>query len=250
MDLLAATRGFETRGLARLAGLAVLAGAAFFAHAGGLDNFYGVSDGPSRSLPGRYFEEKAQFYLKKKDYAEASRLFELSGFYADKLSQYNAGIMYYNGIGVPTDKARGVAWLGIAAQTHESLADAALQAAYAELTPDERAQSSEIFRELAATYGDAVALPRALRQYALDARISLFGFGATGPGTVYTAAGARGLEENSADFVHRLDAQRAALIAQITGHVTVGAVQPLPVPERDKRDASHTVLDLDTGEKR
>jgi TPR repeat protein len=217
--------------------------AAAAAFSSGLDSVsLGVWDAPSRYFPGHYFEQKAQFYLKKKDYAEALRLFELSGYWADKVSQYNAGIMHFNGIGVPVDKARGTAWLGIAAESHDSLAEAALQAAYAELTPAERAQADTIFRTLDAKYGDAVALPRALRQYAFDARQSIFGFGVTGPGSVATVGGGRGLEENSVDFVHRMDAQRDALIAQITGHVTVGAVRPLDVAPEARRNASSKVL--------
>ena len=116
----------------------VFTGATLFAAgsapAGGLDDFIGVWDAPSRYFPGKYFEQKAQFYLKKQDYATALRMFELSGYWADKVAQYNAGIMHFNGIGVPIDKILGTAWLGIAAEAHDNLADQALQAAYAELT--------------------------------------------------------------------------------------------------------------------
>jgi TPR repeat protein len=205
----------------------------------------GVWDAPSRYFPGHYLEQKAQFYLKRKDYREALRLFELSGYWADKVSQYHAGIMHFNGIGVPVDRPRGAAWLGIAAESHDDLAVAALQAAWAELTPDERMRADPIFRTLVPKYGNAVALPRALRQYAFDAKQSLFGFGIPGPGSVQVAAGAAGSsDENSADFVHRMDAQRDALIARITGHVTVGAVRPLEVAPEARHDASDTVLEL------
>jgi len=210
--------------------------------AGGLDNFAGVSDAPSRYFPGQYFEQKAQFYLKKRDYREALRLFELSGYWANKVAQYNAGIMYFNGIGVPTDKARGAAWLGIAAEGHDDLADRALQAAYAELTQEQRERAGKLFAQLDAKYGDGVALPRALQRYRQDAALSLFGFGVSGPGSVEAAAGASSTEENSATFVHRMDAQRDALIAQIRGRVTVGGVQPLAVPDDARRDPSHTLL--------
>ena len=130
-------------------------------HASGLDH-WGVWDAPSSFFPGKYFEQKAQFYLKKKDYSFALQMFELSGYWADKVSQYNTGIMYYNGIGVPADKIRGVAWLGIAAESHEDLADRALQLAYANLTAEEKQQSDVLFRELDEKYGDKVTLPRAL----------------------------------------------------------------------------------------
>lgn len=231
----------------------VFTGAALFAAgsapAGGLDDFIGVWDAPSRYFPGKYFEQKAQFYLKKQDYATALRLFELSGYWADKVAQYNAGIMYFNGIGVPTDKVLGTAWLGIAAEAHDSLADQALQAAYAELTPEQRIQADAAFRQLDEKYGDDVALDRALKRYEQDAAISLFGFGIPGPGYVQTCAGGAGCSnEDSSNYARRLDSQRSALIAQITGHVTVGGVQPLAVPAEAKQNASHTPLLQPSGE--
>ena len=217
--------------------------AAGSAPAGGLDDFIGVWDAPSRYFPGKYFEQKAQFYLKKQDYVTALRMFELSGYWADKVAQYNAGIMHYNGIGVPVDKILGTAWLGIAAEAHDSLADQALQAAYAELTAEQRSQADAAFQQLDEKYGDDVTLPRALRRYQQDASISLFGFGNVGPGSVDTCGGAAGCtNENSVNFARRMDAQRSALIAQITGHVSVGAMQPLEVPAEAKKNASHTVL--------
>ena len=200
------------------------------------------NDPPGRDFPGQYFEWKAKFYLRKKDYGEALRLFELAGYWADKVAQYNVGIMYYNGVGIPTDRTRGAAWLGIAAESHESLADAALQVAYASLTPEQRDEADAIFRQLDAKYGDAVTLPRALHRFRQDAAISLFGFGVAGPGSVTTFAGADSVEETSVSFVHRMDAQRDALIARITGRVTVGAVTTLEIPESDKHDPSHAVL--------
>ena len=221
--------------------------AAGSAPAAGLD-LIGVWDAPSRYFPGKYFEQKAQFYLQKNDYATALRLFELSGYWADKVAQYNVGIMHFNGIGVPVDKVLGAAWLGIAAEAHGDLADLALQAAYAEMTPEQRIQADAAFRVLDEKYGDGVTLERALRRYQQDAAISLFGFGVTGPGYVNTCAGAAGcIDETSVSFVRRMDAQRSALIAQITGHVGVGSVQPLPVPAAAKRNASQTPLNPATG---
>ncbi len=47
----------------------------------------------------------------------------------------------------------------------------------------------------------------------------MFGFGVAGAGTVTTYGGADSIAENSVDFVRRMDAQRDALIAKITGRV-------------------------------
>ena len=204
---------------------------------------WGVWDAPSAYFPGKYFEQKAQFYLKNKDYRAALQMFELSGFWADKVAQYNAGIMYYSGVGVPVDKPRGAAWLRIAAQAHEDLAERARQVAYAGLDDAERAKADEIARELDAKYGAAVALPRAIARFEMDSRVSLFQFG--GSGDVYSCDdGSTCGSETGGDFVQRMRAQRDALVAQITGHVTVGAVEALPVAPQARKHASDAVIDV------
>jgi len=190
----------------------------------------GVWDAPSRLFPGQYFEQKAQFYLKNRDYRAALQMFELSGFWADKVSQYNVGIMYFSGIGVPADRIKGAAWLGIAAEAHDDLADQALQVAYASLSADEKRAADAEFRTLDEKYGDAVSVPRALAQYAKDSGASIFRIGDGGFGTSQTCFGPAGcVEENGSDFEQRMLAERNALVRHITGHVSVGQVAPLAV---------------------
>jgi len=199
----------------------------------------GVWDAPSRLFPGQYFEQKAQFYLKKRDYRAALQMFELSGFWADKVSQYNVGIMYFSGIGVPADRVKGAAWLGIAAEAHDDLADQALQVAYASLSADEKRAADAEFRALDRTYGDAVSVPRALAQYAKDSGASIFRIGDGGFGTSQTCFGPAGcVEENGSDFEQRMLAERNALVRHITGHVSVGQVAPLAVDAAAKPAAA------------
>jgi len=207
----------------------------------GMDHF-GAWDAASRFFPGKYFEQKAQFYLKNKQYRAALQMFELSGFWADKISQYNAGLMYYNGIGVPVDKARGVAWLRVAAEGHEDLAERALQAAQAEIGAADRAKSDAIFDQLDRKYGDRYSLPRALAQFDMDVAMltgSHLGH-VIGPLSVQEAGG---LPTTGEDFARRIGAERDQLIGQIRGHVTVGSVQPLKVPPGAASNASTTPID-------
>lgn len=197
----------------------------------------GNTDPPGNFLPGKYFEYKAQFYLKKKDYREALRLFELAGFWANKVAQYNAGLMYYKGIGVPVDRARGTAWLGIAAEASGDLAMTSLQAAYASLSENEKRDAGDIFADLEAKYGDDVAIPRALGVFNEQAKAvtgSRVGF--SGNVLVYeTGQGAAG--ENGAEYLRRQTYSRNAMIERITGRVTVGDVQTLKVPEGAAKEA-------------
>jgi TPR repeat protein len=212
----------------------------------GLDSAaFRSNDPPGNFFPGKYFEYKAQFYLKKKDYREALDMFELAGFWADKVAQYNAGLMHYNGIGVPVDRITGVAWLGIAAEAHDDLAVNALEVAYASLSVAERKQAEVIWRALDGKYGDAVSLPRALRRFHMEATTmtgSHLGF--LGNLQVYeTGPGSNPLGESGFRYYGRQGDERDALIGRITGHVTVGAVAPLKVSADASTNASSAPLD-------
>jgi hypothetical protein len=194
-------------------------------------NALSMPDPPGRVFPGKYFEYKAQFYLRKQDYAEALRLFELAGFWANKRAQYNAAMMYYKGIGTPADPLRGVAWLGIAAENHDDLSQNALQTAYAALSPVEKTEADKIFRTLDEKYGDAVAIPRALKQF--NTEMSSTTGSHTGFRGLNTLVAEKGSDDPDFRPVAYVDSQHNkeldALISSVTGHVTVGAVTTSPV---------------------
>jgi hypothetical protein len=221
-------------------GLLMLTGMFSIANAGArMDGI--VTEGPSRLFPGRYFEQKAQFYLKKKDYRMALEMFELSGFWADKIGQYNAGMMYFSGVGVPVDKPRGVAWLRIAAESHGDLAESAQTQAYAQLTPEQQAQADAIWRELDAKYGDRVAVKRALDRYYEEARnVTGSRVGFTGDVIVYAFDTAHngGAPEYGAVYAREQEKRMEELLGKIAGRVSVGSVKTLDVPDGAKTDKS------------
>ncbi|HEX6833459.1 MAG TPA: hypothetical protein VF132_07995 [Rudaea sp.] len=191
-------------------------------------NLYSA-DPPGRVFPGKYFEYKAQFYLRKGDLSEALRLFELAGYWGNKVAQYNAGLMHYKGLGTPEDPILGTAWLGIAAERHDDLADAALQNAYASLSPAQRQQADVAFRNLDEKYGDRVSIPRAIRQYQSEAR-SVTGSHVGFAGNVMvTQAGSDRGNVMGTDFYSEQRRDLDQLIGRITGHVSVGAVEALPM---------------------
>ena len=211
----------------------------------GLDSAaFRSNDPPGNFFPGKYFEYKAQFYLNKKDYREALDMFELAGFWANKIAQYNAGLMHYNGIGVPVDRVRGVAWLGIAAEAHDDLAVSALEVAYASLSLDERKQAEVTWKMLDEKYGDAASLPRALRRFHMEtASVTGSHLGFLGSLQVYEAgSGSNPLGESGFRYYSRQADERDALIGRITGHVTVGAVAPLKVSADASTNASSVPL--------
>jgi hypothetical protein len=207
----------------------------------------GVWDEPGQFFPGKYFEQKAQFYLKNKKYQAALEMFELSGFWADKISQYNAGLMYFNGIGVAVDKPRGVAWLGIAAEAHDDLAEHAFKLGYAQLSAPQQAQADAIRHELEAKYSDQVTVPRAVAQYEADSKqITGSHLGhVVGNLSVQEFGGeSHGMPETGNAFLARKDKEFTELLSKITGHVSVGAVRPLEVPDDARVNASNVPLDV------
>ena len=212
---------------------------------GGMDKI-GVWDEPGHFFPGIYFEHKAQFYLKNKDYRAALEMFELASYWADKVAQYNTGLMYFNGIGVPVDKPRGVAWLHIAAEAQDDLAARALQLAYADLTTEQRTEADAMWHQLDEKYGDRVSLPRALNQYNADLTAvtgSHLGH-VIGNLSIQEVGAGDGLPEIGAVYLRRQDKTMNELISKITGHVRVGAVQPLKVADAARANASTVLLDV------
>jgi len=212
---------------------------------GGMDSAsFRTNDPPGRIFPGKYFEYKARAYLKRGDYHGALGMFELAGFWANKIAQYNAGLMYYNGIGVPVDRVRGVAWLGIAAEAHDDLADRTLSVAYASLDATERQAADALWRQLDQKYGDAVSIKRALKNYAIATRTptgSRVGF-VGNLGVFETGPDSASSGEAGATYYRHQGEARDALIAQITGHVSVGTVERIDLPESAAPGATSTPI--------
>lgn len=202
----------------------------------------GMPDPPADFFPGKYYEWKAQFYLKRKQYSAALDMFQLSGFWADKMSQYNAGVMLFNGIGIPKDRPRGVAWMRIAAEAHEELPVATYNAMLSELGDDERRQAFAIWRELDAKYGDKVSLPRALDRYVLDGH-SMTNFGIPDADLRISEVGTYNVNVPAWKYMEAKKAEVDALIKEITGTVEVGSVRTLSVADDARRGASDKVIE-------
>jgi hypothetical protein len=119
-----------------------------------------------RYMPGMYYEYQGQLAVKDKNFVKALEMFQKAGYWANKTAQYNVGMLHLHGAdGVPVDKIRGAAWLGIAAETHQGYVDKALARAYASLSAEERAAAGKVWRELRVDYDDKVTLPRASKHF-------------------------------------------------------------------------------------
>jgi len=102
-------------------------------------------------------------------YGAAVRRFEKAAFWADKVAQYNVGVMHYRGEGVRRSPARAWAWLALAAERDYDLMAEAAASVWQLLEPGERAQAVDILvDELVPRYGDDVAVDRTARHMGLE----------------------------------------------------------------------------------
>jgi hypothetical protein len=118
----------------------------------------------ANAAPGFYYHEKANEAYEAGRYTIARERHEMAARWADKLSQYNLGVMHYHGQGVPADRARAWAWFKLSAERRYPAFLQMLEQVGAELDAAERVRAQAIFEELEAEFGDAVAVPRADRR--------------------------------------------------------------------------------------
>lgn len=134
--------------------------------------------------PGETFFYRGVEAALKGDSRLAAGMFRVSASWAYKPAQYNLGVMYFKGEGVPGDKALGMAWFALAAERSEDAAYAAARdAAYADMSADEFARANVLWRDMRKTYGDETALKRARNRW-LQSRAEMTGSrvgGGTGP---------------------------------------------------------------------
>ena len=93
-------------------------------------------------------------------YDFAARYFHWAARFADKPSQAMLGSMYWDGKGVPQDRALAYAWMDLAAERHYPQLLAFRERYWQELSEDERKRALDVGEGLYAEYGDAVAKPR------------------------------------------------------------------------------------------
>lgn len=125
-----------------------------------------VTDPTRNYLPAKYYERMALQDMRDRNYTAALDAYTQAAYWGNKVAQYNVGEIYLHGLGrIRADPARGVAWLGIADETHDPDYDRALVAAYKSLKPDERKRADRIWTELQARYANKLTLARATRAF-------------------------------------------------------------------------------------
>jgi hypothetical protein len=207
------------------------------------DSLQPCPGGLERFLPGEYyFCAAAQAFWSGREGLARENLKDAARW-ASKPAEYALGIMYFNGDHAERNRPLGLAWLALAAERHDPAYEPGFVSAYHSATPQELEQANAYWSDLKATYADAVAAPRAERQFdrayhdlawAADFGGSVFIDGVIMPTTA--AASADNLPLQSGFSVGRiLQAQRATYFYGYNSHVFVGDAELVPVSQVSAR---------------
>ena len=91
--------------------------------------------------------EDADAALKRRDYATAVRLNRPLAEQGDANAQYNLGVFYDNGLGVPQDKVRAYMWFNLSAAQGREGAAAFRDLIARRMTPAQIAEAQKLARE-------------------------------------------------------------------------------------------------------
>jgi len=116
--------------------------------------------------PGEYYFRLGASAFQHKDYSHAVKMYEVAASWAYKPAQFNLGVMYARGQGVPADLPRAMAWMALAAERNDKEYVDAKEIVYSTLSKEQFEQANAIWRELKKTYGDEIALARAKSRWA------------------------------------------------------------------------------------
>lgn len=121
----------------------------------------------SDGRPGVKFFTLGVRAFRKGDYRHAIDMYKVAASWAYKPAEYNLGIMYFKGMGVPVNRSLGAAWMFLAAERGTSQYVYARHLMVADLDGAERTQAYALLQELENTYSDKIALHRAKMQWAI-----------------------------------------------------------------------------------
>jgi len=203
------------------------------------DSLQPCPGGLERFLPGEYYFCAAarDFWsghpgLARENLKDAAR-------WASKPAQYALGVMYFNGDHAEKNRPLGLAWLALAAERHDPAYEPGFISAYQHATPQELAQADAYWRDMKTIYADAVAAPRAGRQF--DRAYHELEWAANFGGSVFidgvfmpttAAASSDNLPLQSGFSIGRLlQAQKAMYFYGYDSHVFVGDAELVPVSQ-------------------
>ena len=91
--------------------------------------------------------QDAEAAIKRRDYTTAARIIHPLAESGDATAQYNLGVFYDNGLGVPQDKIKAYMWLSLAAAQGREGAAAIRDLMARRMTPAQISEAQKLARE-------------------------------------------------------------------------------------------------------
>ncbi|GAB4176756.1 MAG: hypothetical protein Kow0020_12690 [Wenzhouxiangellaceae bacterium] len=120
----------------------------------------GIDYPDAEHTPGYRLTQEAARSLENGFYYDARHKFQEAARWADKVAQFNLGVMYYQGLGIDRDPALAWAWFALAAERDYPHMVEMRNALWAELDTAQRTQAERHLEALRPEYGDEAAIPR------------------------------------------------------------------------------------------
>ena len=124
--------------------------------------------------PGQYYYILGAQAFENHEYSHAVDMYRVAASWAYKPAEFNLGVMYARGQGIPVDLPRAMAWMTLAAERNDPAYVRARELVRSNLAPAQLAESEVILQQLTPRYGDKVALRRAENRWA-EVRASMTG---------------------------------------------------------------------------
>lgn len=198
---------------------------------------------PVTTLPGepstagtRISQRQADRAFERGDFERAHRIFlRKLAPKGDKHAHYMLGHHYREGLGVPADRARALAWYALAAERGAVGARATAAQLSETLSERERERADVIFAELQERYGDRQLLVKAIRRDMRELRRrtgSRVG-GGTSPTRVITEFGTITGDQ----YYDALEARIQLRTQILGGNVTLGELELIDTPEEEPSES-------------
>lgn len=194
--------------------------------------------GEERFLPGDYYYCLGGLTYGQHNYGESVRFFTTAASWASKPAQYVLGVMALNGDHQPKNRALALAWIALAAERPDSRFKAPYDEVYKASTSAERRAADALLEKMRPIYADATAAVRAEERYAEGMKwLSRMNNG----GNQYCMEGMSTLDRPNTDtsacqsvqqVATSVDHQAVTVFEGWSGHVSVGALQPVPAPAK------------------
>lgn len=119
----------------------------------------------AKFLPGDFNFCLAAQYWREGKREKAAEMLQLAAGWGNKGAQTALGVAYFNGDGIPQDRALGLAWLALAAERQAPTASGLYVSARGKVDTDEYERAIALYQEMRTTYADDVAAVRADNRY-------------------------------------------------------------------------------------